>query len=68
MKKEIKVVFKKESMAALKQEWMIAKEEGIECEVNTEIHGTRLEIIINGESYVADMAEIANSLIKKVVS
>lgn len=68
MKKEIKVTFKKESLVALKQEWMTAKEESVECEVNMEIHGTRLEIIINGKSYVSDVAEIANSLIEKVVS
>ena len=65
--KKVEVLFKKERLVAFHQEWMNAKTDEIDCEVNTEVQGTRLQIVINGESYVADIAELANSLIEEVV-
>ncbi len=64
----ITVGFEAAGLVAFKQEWMNGKLDGVESEVNTEINGTRLEIIINGESYITDVADIANSLIEKVLT
>lgn len=65
---KIEIEFEKESLVAFKQEWMNAKQDGIECEVNTEIQGTRLEIVVNGERYITDVAEMANKLIEQVIT
>ena len=69
MKKvNVTVEFEAAGLVAFKQEWMNEKVDGIESEVNTEINGTRLQIIINGKSYITDVADIANSLIEKVLT
>ncbi|RBQ28393.1 hypothetical protein [Aliarcobacter vitoriensis] len=68
MDKEIKVIFKKENLLRFKQEWMTAKTDEIDCVVCSELEGTKLQIMINGDSYVADVADIANDLIEKVIS
>ncbi len=69
MKKvNVTVEFEVAGLVAFKQEWMNGKLDGIESEVNTEINGTRLQIIINGKSYITDVANIANSLIEKVLT
>ncbi|MGD9623872.1 MAG: hypothetical protein AB7U51_04365 [Arcobacter sp.] len=66
-KEKVVATFKEEKMFALKQEWMTANVDGVKCEVNSEISGTRLEIIINGKAYTTDIADIANSLIDQVL-